>query len=334
MATRLTVFYSWQSDSPANLNRSFIEKALAEALKRLHSDATLENALRDTKLELDKDIQGVAGSPPIVETILKKIEGCAALVADLSFVGESKGRFTNATGNPRQFPNPNVLMEYGYALRCHSHTKLVAIMNTAYGEPCAESLPFDLRHLRWPICYHLADASASDKATQLKNLVSTLVKALSSIFLNKQAEIHNPLAKRALLTKMVDFAKSSKPHEEPSAHRPSFTTYDYAHLLKGRESIGAVIKFADDIETEEDLEWLCKKFEELGYKAPLAAFKQILDREAKVEWLEILKEARLSPQEIMTETQFLSFLAVNWTGKEKWRHAQARIQERNRRQNG
>src|SRR5690242_10296759 len=125
MATRLTAFYSWQSDTPSNLNRNFIEKALTEALKRLHSDAALENALRETTVELDKDTQGIAGSPPIAETILKKIESCAAFVADLSFVGESKPGFTNASGKPRQFPNPNVVMEYGYALRCHSHTKLV-----------------------------------------------------------------------------------------------------------------------------------------------------------------------------------------------------------------
>ena len=53
MAKRLTLFYSWQSDSPSNLNRSFIEKVLQEALNRLKSDATLENALRDRVVELD-----------------------------------------------------------------------------------------------------------------------------------------------------------------------------------------------------------------------------------------------------------------------------------------
>jgi hypothetical protein len=126
MAKRLTVFYSWQSDSPQALNRSFIEEALLEALRRLNSDATLEKALRETPVELDKDIQGVAGSPPIADTILRKIENCAVFVADLSFVGESKSGFTNASGKPRLFPNPNVLIEYGYALRCHSHTKLVS----------------------------------------------------------------------------------------------------------------------------------------------------------------------------------------------------------------
>jgi len=89
MQRHLTVFYSWQSDVPSKFNRTFIEKALTKALKRLRSDATLEPALRDTEIRLDKDTQGVAGSPPIAETILKKIEECAVFVADLSFVGES-----------------------------------------------------------------------------------------------------------------------------------------------------------------------------------------------------------------------------------------------------
>jgi len=189
MAKRLTVFYSWQSDSPSNLNRNFIERALLEALKRLHSDATLENALRDATVELDKDTQGVAGSPPIAETILRKIEDCAVFVADLSYVGESKNGFTNTSGKLRQFPNPNVLIEYGYALRCHSHAKLVGIMNTAYGKPDAESLPFDLRHLRWPISYRLADSSASEKNDQLEKLVETLVKAIGLILSNHSSPI-------------------------------------------------------------------------------------------------------------------------------------------------
>jgi hypothetical protein len=184
MAKRSTVFYSWQSDSPSNLNRSFIERALQEAMNRLKSDATLENALRDRVVELDKDTQGVAGSPPIAQTILQKIKECAVFVADLSFVGESKNGFTNASGKPRQFPNPNVLIEWGYALQCHSHSNLVGIMNTAYGRPDDDSLPFDLRHLRWPISYHLADSSAADKNAQFEKLVNTLVKAIGLILSN------------------------------------------------------------------------------------------------------------------------------------------------------
>jgi len=59
MPKPLTIFYSWQSDTPAKLNRNFIDKALFQALERLNSDATLELALRDTQVELDKDTKGV-----------------------------------------------------------------------------------------------------------------------------------------------------------------------------------------------------------------------------------------------------------------------------------
>ena len=88
-ANKRTVFYSWQSDSPADVNREFIETALTEALQRLKADAQLESAVRTLPLELDKDTQGVPGSPPITQTIFDKIDRCSTFVADLTFVGES-----------------------------------------------------------------------------------------------------------------------------------------------------------------------------------------------------------------------------------------------------
>jgi hypothetical protein len=144
----------------------------------------LESALRNATVELDKDTKNIAGSPPIAETILRKIQDCAVFVADLSFVGQSKSGFTNASGNPREFPNPNVLIEYGYAFRCHSHARLIGVMNTAFGKPDTESLPFDLRHLRWPISYYLLDSSAADKSDQFGKLVATLKDAIALILSN------------------------------------------------------------------------------------------------------------------------------------------------------
>jgi hypothetical protein len=182
MAKRLTIFYSWQSDTPSNLNRSFIEKALHEALNRLHSDATLESALRDSNLELDKDTKGVAGSPAIADTIFNKIDECVAFIADLTFVGKSMDGLTTKSKEARLFPNPNVLIEYGYARKRHGTSALVGIMNTAYGVP--DDLPFDLRHLRRPITYHLADSANTGKQVEHKMLAKTLVDALRLILTN------------------------------------------------------------------------------------------------------------------------------------------------------
>ena len=88
MAKRLTVFYSWQSDTPAEQNRRFIEKAIQEALNRLKSGAELEEALRDTSIELDSDTKNVAGSPPI-EAGLVGIKGYPITVNSFNIAGKS-----------------------------------------------------------------------------------------------------------------------------------------------------------------------------------------------------------------------------------------------------
>ncbi len=186
MSEKVTVFYSWQSDTPGKVNRNFIEDALREALKRLHADATVAMALRDAKIELDKDTQNVPGSPPIAETILRKIDECAVFVADLTFVGESKQSLVSTGEKPRQFANPNVLIEYGYALRRHSHSAVIGVMNTAYGKPDEESLPFDLRHLRWPITYYFEGGASKDKEAY-QELVSALEKAIKLVLASRPA---------------------------------------------------------------------------------------------------------------------------------------------------
>jgi hypothetical protein len=54
-------------------------------------------------------------------------------------------------------------------------------MNTAYGEPEKENLPFDLRHLRRPITYCLPDTPGAEKKQQFEKLTATLLEALSLV---------------------------------------------------------------------------------------------------------------------------------------------------------
>jgi hypothetical protein len=136
------VFYSWQADRSKTTGRNLVHRALEEAIKALNSDAAVEDAARDRAF-LDSDTQNVPGSPPIVETILNKIDTASIFVADLTFIG------TRFDGRP--VPNPNVTIEYGYALKALTHARVICIMNTAHGAPTGESLPFDLSHIRHPI---------------------------------------------------------------------------------------------------------------------------------------------------------------------------------------
>src|SRR5262245_44114293 len=130
----INVFFSWQSDQPHN--RNFIRSALSQAIKELRQDSTLDEAQRD--IVVDQDTQGVPGSPSVAETILGKIRLADVFLADLTFIQTA----TERAHSNRLCPNPNVMLEYGYALHSLGEGKIIAVLNDAFGPP--KELPFDL----------------------------------------------------------------------------------------------------------------------------------------------------------------------------------------------
>lgn len=177
------VFYSWQADTPRIIGKNLIHRALEDAINLLNSDADVEDAARDSPVLLDSDTSGEPGSPPIVQTIFAKIDAADVFVADLTFVG------TRGAKN-RPTPNPNVLIEYGWALKSLSHSRIVGVMNAAYGEPSREALPFDLGHLRFPLTYHCpAEADETVRQAERKALAKRLKDALKGIL-----DLGNPSA--------------------------------------------------------------------------------------------------------------------------------------------
>jgi hypothetical protein len=150
-----TIFFSWQSDTPPHIGSDFVEEALGLAALRLAEDAKIERAIRDEGLMVDRDTQGVPGVPPIVDTIFDKIDAATIFVPDLTFVGKRMDR--------RPTPNPNVLVEYGWALKALRYARIVPVMNVAFGEPTAATMPFDMRHLRHPKCTYCLPKGASER---------------------------------------------------------------------------------------------------------------------------------------------------------------------------
>jgi len=104
-------------------------------------------------LFLDKDTAGVPGSPAITSTILEKIDTCGLFLCDVTLVAETR--------KGKKSPNPNVLIELGYAVARLGWQRVICVMNVAAGGP--EELPFDLQLHRWPIRYHLADDAEQDE---------------------------------------------------------------------------------------------------------------------------------------------------------------------------
>ena len=166
------VFFSWQSDLPNQVGRSLIERCLEAAVRTLHADAAIELAERVTVLSGTK---GKAGTVPLADTIFARIDGASVVVTDLTYVA------TRPDGG--RSPNPNVLIEHGYALKSRSGARMIPVMNTAFGHPGQEPLPFDLAHMTWPVLFDCpADSDAERRAAAREALTKALVGALKLIF--------------------------------------------------------------------------------------------------------------------------------------------------------
>ncbi|MCG3193085.1 MAG: hypothetical protein DIJKHBIC_02334 [Thermoanaerobaculia bacterium] len=129
-----SIFYSWQSDLPNSTNRTFIQTALENVAKAIRQDDSLQ-----VDPVIDRDTRGLPGSPDIATSILEKIAAADVFVADVSLIHprEFEGRRT---------PNPNVLLELGYAIRSLGWDRIVMVTNTAVGS--IVDLPFDLKQRR------------------------------------------------------------------------------------------------------------------------------------------------------------------------------------------
>ncbi len=167
------VFYSWQSDLPNATNRGFILQALEQAVLAVAGDSSI-----DVEPVVDRDTAGVAGSPDIVETILDKIVEADVLVPDVSLI--------TSKGSEKRCPNPNVLVELGFAVRALGWPRIIMVMNTAFGTP--SDLPFDLRGRR-VLQYDLPQVpqGSETKAHQRRVLSDRLRVALRAVFENPSA---------------------------------------------------------------------------------------------------------------------------------------------------
>lgn len=182
------IFYAWQSDQPAKLCRTLIQRALDDAKEQIKESQTIDVEPR-IQIEIDQDTQGVPGSPHIAETIFQKIRECDAFIADLTFTGCQKGK------HDRPVPNPNVLIEYGYALRELGDERIIAVFNEEFGN--REDLPFDIRHRRWPLPYRTAGAGTGEEAQRVrrherKKLANELVKVIKHLVRNTGKRAENP----------------------------------------------------------------------------------------------------------------------------------------------
>ncbi len=253
-----TVFYSWQSDLSGATNRNLIESALKEAAKQIILDDSV-----DVEPVIDRDTQGSAGAPDISTTIFKKISDADLFVADISFVAKSK---------KRSLPNPNVLIELGYALNAKGHESLILVFNLAYGK--LESLPFDLKTRR--VLTYTAKEEDTDRSQTKAELVKDFKAAMVAGFSNQKpvapiipiTEIieQNPPNKIILLRKYLIETLQKLDALQPRMYCDGGTVEDLINAISKTEDIACsfaklsetVALMNDSIAAKEIYQWFGK----------------------------------------------------------------------------
>ena len=135
--SQITIFYSWQSDLPGNETRNIIQDSIKEVVRLLKGTVDIE---------ADRDTKGEYGSPDIAQTIFSKIDDCDIFIADVSAVCQYETVDKDGNKKLKYIPNPNVMLELGYATHVVGWDRVICILNSDYGAP--ENMPFDIASRR------------------------------------------------------------------------------------------------------------------------------------------------------------------------------------------
>ncbi|CAA0198068.1 TIR domain-containing protein [Tenacibaculum maritimum] len=160
MTETFKVFYSWQSDLPKPTNLNGIRKSLRSAIN------LVEDKLTDKRIDIDEATRNTTGSPNIPLTIFAKISNCDVFICDLTTINSD-------SNENRKVPNPNVLIELGYAIATVGWERIIMLFNTNFGS-FPSDLPFDIdRHRASP--FSITDNSDKNGKNQLTQLLNKAI---------------------------------------------------------------------------------------------------------------------------------------------------------------
>jgi hypothetical protein len=136
-------------------------------LKKLGKDSSTE-----ISPVLDRDTGGMPGTPSISDEIFNKIVFSDVFVADVTLTRRTAewrifGFTITHRSRVRRSPNPNVLLELGFAIAHIGWERIILVQNAEYGGP--DELPFDLRGRR-TVTYHLSPDDDDIKSRSERNL--------------------------------------------------------------------------------------------------------------------------------------------------------------------
>ena len=169
---KLTAFYSWQSETDSKYNHSLIGRCIQRAMNNIENTGQLKGIFFNS---LQESTKGEAGTPDIVKSIENGLDTCDIFIGDLTITNNIDWIVQELGKDPnkkyRFNPNINVYGEYNRAFGRLGYKKIIAVMNSFFGNPNEnpQFLPFDIRQKRFPFLYECKNEE------QIKNAEKSLV---------------------------------------------------------------------------------------------------------------------------------------------------------------
>ncbi|WP_396146723.1 hypothetical protein [Flavobacterium sp.] len=183
------VFFAFQMDIDDRFGKGFIQSAIEIAIQKFKTEGI--------DISLDFGFRGTPGTPLLIEEMLKKSSESDMVIVDLTFTSskawsEAKkikiwGKEIKIKGKEllmldftqeKKSPNPNVLLETGYAWAKKGTYRTLVVMNEAFGAP--DELPVDLKGFRWGITYDLNEGNYKARKEKRKILADNLYDAIKA----------------------------------------------------------------------------------------------------------------------------------------------------------
>lgn len=161
MKNEFSIFYSWQSGPYDKENRHLISGCLNTVTKELNKAGI--------SVRIEQDTRDSVGSADIPQTLFRKIEAADVFVGDVSIINPN-------SAEERKTPNPNVMIELGYAASVLKWERVISVFNKKFG--ALEEAPFDIRHRRI-IAYDTTKSIAEAKKYLTKRLLYAIQGILS-----------------------------------------------------------------------------------------------------------------------------------------------------------
>ena len=159
---RKTLFFSWQSDTSRDCNWNAISHAAKYAL------TDVEAELDNLRIDYLESTSNTAGSPNIREKIFERIAEADIVLCDITTI--------NQAASTRKTPNPNVLIELGYAAGVVGWDRIILVFNEVFGA-FPDDLPFDISQHR-VIRYKMSNKTDASAKGQLKTTLKAAIKVI------------------------------------------------------------------------------------------------------------------------------------------------------------